>query len=134
MPEPSGASTFGQAASSTGADPSPSPLSAATPTTICTQQQQGGQQQQVVGSPAGLVGADGATHAGAYDLAFLGCLPGMVIMAPSDEAELRHMVATATAIDDRPSAIRYPRGEGTGVVVRWSPAVKGFGKGASRSS
>ena len=57
---------------------------------------------------AGLVGADGATHAGAYDLAFLGCLPGMVIMAPSDEAELVHMVATARAIDDGPSALRYP--------------------------
>jgi 1-deoxy-D-xylulose-5-phosphate synthase len=64
---------------------------------------------------AGLVGADGATHAGAYDLAYLGCLPGMIIMAPSDEAELMHMVATAATIDDGPSAIRYPRGEGIGV-------------------
>jgi 1-deoxy-D-xylulose-5-phosphate synthase len=63
---------------------------------------------------AGLVGADGATHAGSFDLAYLGCLPGFVIMAPSDEAELTHMVATAAAIDDRPSAVRYPRGEGTG--------------------
>src|SRR6201747_2617606 len=66
---------------------------------------------------AGLVGADGATHAGSYDLAYLGCLPGIVIMAPSDEAELMHMVATARAIDDGPSALRYPRGEGTGVAL-----------------
>jgi 1-deoxy-D-xylulose-5-phosphate synthase len=66
---------------------------------------------------AGLVGADGATHAGSFDIAYLGCLPGMVLMAPADEAELVHMVATATAIDDRPSALRYPRGEGTGVAL-----------------
>ncbi len=65
---------------------------------------------------AGLVGADGATHAGSFDLAFLGCLPGMVIMAPADEAELMHMVATAAAIGDRPSAVRYPRGAGLGRV------------------
>jgi 1-deoxy-D-xylulose-5-phosphate synthase len=64
---------------------------------------------------AGLVGADGATHAGAFDLAFLGCLPNMVIMAPSDEAELKHMVATAVAYDEGPIAFRYPRGEGVGV-------------------
>jgi 1-deoxy-D-xylulose-5-phosphate synthase len=64
---------------------------------------------------AGLVGADGATHAGSFDLAYLTPLPGFVIMAPSDEAELVNMVATAAQIDDRPSAIRYPRGEGTGV-------------------
>ncbi|MFG1462346.1 1-deoxy-D-xylulose-5-phosphate synthase [Xanthobacter sp. DSM 24535] len=64
---------------------------------------------------AGLVGADGATHAGAYDLAFLGCLPGFTIMAPSDEAELTHMIATAVAHDVGPSAIRFPRGEGVGV-------------------
>ena len=63
---------------------------------------------------AGFVGADGATHAGAYDLAYLGCLPNFVIMAPSDEAELIHMVATSAAIDDRPSAFRFPRGEGVG--------------------
>ena len=69
---------------------------------------------------AGLVGADGATHAGSFDLAYLGCLPGMVLMAPADEAELARMVATAAAIDDRPSALRYPRGEGTGVAL---PAV-----------
>ncbi len=66
---------------------------------------------------AGLVGADGATHAGSFDLAYLGCLPGMVIMAPSDEIELMHMVATAAAIDDGPSAIRFPRGESTGLVL-----------------
>jgi 1-deoxy-D-xylulose-5-phosphate synthase len=64
---------------------------------------------------AGLVGADGATHAGSFDLAYLGCLPGFVIMAASDEAELRHMIATAAQIDDRPSAVRYPRGNGVGV-------------------
>ncbi|MEQ1697813.1 MAG: 1-deoxy-D-xylulose-5-phosphate synthase [Hyphomicrobiaceae bacterium] len=66
---------------------------------------------------AGLVGADGATHAGAFDMAYLGCLPNMIVMAASDEAELFHMVATAAAIDDRPSAFRYPRGEGTGVAM-----------------
>jgi len=64
---------------------------------------------------AGLVGADGPTHAGSFDLAYLGCLPEFVIMAAADEAELVHMVATAATIDDRPSAFRYPRGEGTGV-------------------
>ncbi|MDK9695648.1 MAG: 1-deoxy-D-xylulose-5-phosphate synthase [Siculibacillus sp.] len=63
---------------------------------------------------AGFVGADGATHAGAYDLAYLGCLPNFVIMAPADEAELVHMVATSVAIDDRPSAFRFPRGDGVG--------------------
>src|ERR1700733_2188594 len=63
---------------------------------------------------AGLVGADGATHAGAFDLAYLGCLPGIVIMAPGDEVELMNMVATAAVIDDMPSALRYPRGEGVG--------------------
>ena len=61
---------------------------------------------------AGLVGADGPTHAGSFDIAYLGCLPGFVLMAAADEAELVHMVATAVAIDDRPSALRYPRGEG----------------------
>src|SRR5437667_11573593 len=66
---------------------------------------------------SGLVGADGPTHAGAFDLAYLGCLPGFVLMAPADEAELKHMVATAVAIDDRPCAFRYPRGEGTGVEL-----------------
>jgi 1-deoxy-D-xylulose-5-phosphate synthase len=65
---------------------------------------------------AGLVGADGATHAGSFDIAYLATLPNFVIMAPSDEAELTNMVATCVHIDDRPSAIRYPRGEGTGVA------------------
>src|SRR5206468_12773571 len=64
---------------------------------------------------AGLVGADGATHAGSFDLAYLGCLPDFVIMAAADELELMRMVATAAAIDDRPSAFRYPRGEGVGI-------------------
>ncbi|MGE3227934.1 MAG: 1-deoxy-D-xylulose-5-phosphate synthase [Hyphomicrobium sp.] len=64
---------------------------------------------------AGLVGADGPTHAGSFDLAYLGCLPDFVIMAAADEAELVHMVATAAQIDDRPSAFRYPRGEGSGI-------------------
>jgi len=64
---------------------------------------------------AGLVGADGPTHAGSFDVAYLGCLPGFVIMAAADEAELVHMVATAVAINDRPSALRYPRGDGVGV-------------------
>src|SRR6202161_740282 len=66
---------------------------------------------------AGLVGADGPTHAGAFDIAYLGCLPGFVLMAAADEAELVHMVATAVAIDDRPSALRYPRGDGVGVTM-----------------
>src|SRR5579863_9920949 len=64
---------------------------------------------------AGLVGADGPTHAGSFDVAYLGCLPGFVLMAASDEAELMDMVATAASIDDRPSAFRYPRGEGLGL-------------------
>ena len=66
---------------------------------------------------AGLVGADGPTHAGSFDLAYLGCLPQFVIMAAADEAELVHMVATAATIDDRPSALRYPRGDGVGVEM-----------------
>jgi 1-deoxy-D-xylulose-5-phosphate synthase len=78
---------------------------------------------------AGLVGADGATHAGSFDLSFLGCLPGMVIMAPADEAELMHMVATATALGDRPSAFRYPRGEGTGVALPTRGDVLELGRG-----
>ena len=78
---------------------------------------------------AGPVGADGATHSGSFDLAYLGCLPGMVIMAPSDEAELVHAVATAAAIDDRPSAFRYPRGEGTGVALPTAGEVLTLGKG-----
>jgi 1-deoxy-D-xylulose-5-phosphate synthase len=66
---------------------------------------------------AGLVGADGPTHAGAFDVAYLGCLPGFVLMAAADEADLVHMVATQVAIDDRPSGLRYPRGEGLGVPM-----------------
>jgi 1-deoxy-D-xylulose-5-phosphate synthase len=66
---------------------------------------------------AGLVGADGPTHAGSFDVAYLSCLPGFVVMAAADEAELVHMVATAAAIDDRPSAFRYPRGEGLGLPL-----------------
>jgi 1-deoxy-D-xylulose-5-phosphate synthase len=64
---------------------------------------------------AGLVGADGATHAGSFDLAYLGCLPEFVIMAAGDEADLVHMVATQAAYDEGPSALRYPRGEGVGI-------------------
>ena len=79
---------------------------------------------------AGLVGADGATHAGSFDLAFLGCLPGMVLMAPSDEVELVHMVATQAAYDAGPSAVRYPRGEGTGLALpaRGTPLPIGRGR------
>ncbi|MDR3493718.1 MAG: 1-deoxy-D-xylulose-5-phosphate synthase [Ancalomicrobiaceae bacterium] len=78
---------------------------------------------------AGLVGADGATHAGAFDLAFLGCLPNFVIMAPADEAELMHMVATSATIDDRPSAFRFPRGEGVGVDLPAHGTVLDIGRG-----
>jgi 1-deoxy-D-xylulose-5-phosphate synthase len=78
---------------------------------------------------AGLVGADGATHAGAYDLAFLGCLPDLVFMCPADEAELMHAVATAAAIDDMPSFFRYPRGEGVGVELPERGEVMEIGKG-----
>ena len=78
---------------------------------------------------AGLVGADGATHAGVYDVAYLSCLPGMVIMCPSDEAELVHMVATAVAYDDGPSALRYPRGEGVGCDLPEAGEVLTIGKG-----
>ncbi|MEZ5827177.1 MAG: 1-deoxy-D-xylulose-5-phosphate synthase [Hyphomicrobiales bacterium] len=79
---------------------------------------------------AGLVGADGPTHAGAFDVAYLSCLPGMVVMAAADEAELVHMVATAASIDDRPCAFRYPRGEGTGVALpaRGMPLELGKGR------
>ncbi len=79
---------------------------------------------------AGLVGADGATHAGAFDIPYLGCLPGMVLMAAADEAELVHMVATAAALDDRPSAFRYPRGDGVGVELpaRGQPLALGKGR------
>jgi 1-deoxy-D-xylulose-5-phosphate synthase len=78
---------------------------------------------------AGLVGADGATHAGAFDLAYLGCLPGFVIMAAADEAELVHMVATCAAIDDGPSAVRYPRGEGVGLELPADGVPLEIGKG-----
>jgi 1-deoxy-D-xylulose-5-phosphate synthase len=79
---------------------------------------------------AGLVGADGATHAGSFDVAYLGCLPDFVLMAAADEAELVHMVATCAAIDDRPSAVRYPRGEGVGVELpaRGQPLEIGKGR------
>ncbi|KAG6502679.1 probable 1-deoxy-D-xylulose-5-phosphate synthase 2, chloroplastic [Zingiber officinale] len=66
---------------------------------------------------AGLVGADGPTHCGAFDITYMACLPNMIVMAPSDEAELMHMVATAAAIDDRPSCFRFPRGNGVGVPL-----------------
>ena len=78
---------------------------------------------------AGLVGADGPTHAGSFDLAYLGCLPGFVLMAAADEAELKHMVATAAAIDDRPSALRYPRGEGHGVEMPAEARALEIGRG-----
>jgi 1-deoxy-D-xylulose-5-phosphate synthase len=78
---------------------------------------------------AGLVGADGPTHAGSFDLAYLGCLPGFVVMAAADEAELRHMVATQVTIADRPSAVRYPRGEGTGVELPAEGSLLPIGKG-----
>jgi 1-deoxy-D-xylulose-5-phosphate synthase len=78
---------------------------------------------------AGLVGADGPTHAGSFDIGFMGALPGMILMAPSDEAELAHAVATAVAIDDRPSAFRYPRGEGVGVAIPDLAAPLEIGKG-----
>ncbi len=79
---------------------------------------------------AGLVGADGATHAGSFDTTYLATLPGFVVMAPSDEAELRHMVATQAAIDDRPSSVRYPRGEGVGIELpaKGTPLVIGKGR------
>jgi 1-deoxy-D-xylulose-5-phosphate synthase len=78
---------------------------------------------------AGLVGADGATHAGSFDNAYLGCLPNFVIMAASDEAELVNMVATQVAINDRPSAVRYPRGEGRGVEMPEVGTPLEIGKG-----
>ena len=78
---------------------------------------------------AGLVGADGPTHAGTFDVAYLGCLPGFVLMAAADEAELVHMVSTAVAIDDRPSALRYPRGEGRGVPMPEEGRPLEIGKG-----
>ncbi len=78
---------------------------------------------------AGLVGADGPTHAGSFDLAYLGCLPNFVIMAAADEADLVHMVATQVAINDRPSALRYPRGEGVGIEMPAEGKPLEIGKG-----
>jgi 1-deoxy-D-xylulose-5-phosphate synthase len=78
---------------------------------------------------AGLVGADGPTHAGSFDIGYLGQLPGFVLMAPSDEAELAHMISTAVEIDDRPSAFRYPRGDGVGVTIPELAEPLEIGKG-----
>ncbi|MBM3520201.1 MAG: 1-deoxy-D-xylulose-5-phosphate synthase [Alphaproteobacteria bacterium] len=78
---------------------------------------------------AGLVGQDGPTHAGSYDIGYLSCLPNMVVMAAADEAELVHMVATAAAIDDRPCAFRYPRGEGVGVDLPEAGVPLEIGRG-----
>jgi len=78
---------------------------------------------------AGLVGNDGPTHAGSFDIAYLACLPDMVVMAASDEAELKHMLATSLSIDDRPSAFRFPRGEGRGVALPARGEVLPIGKG-----
>ncbi len=78
---------------------------------------------------AGLVGADGPTHAGSYDVTYLATLPDFVVMAASDEAELERMVATCVAIDDRPSSVRYPRGEGTGAVRSETPEPLEIGRG-----
>ncbi|MBF0248269.1 MAG: 1-deoxy-D-xylulose-5-phosphate synthase [Alphaproteobacteria bacterium] len=78
---------------------------------------------------AGLVGADGATHHGAFDLAFLGCVPNIVAMAPADEAELMHMTATSAAFDEGPTALRYPRGEGVGVALPNRAEVLEIGRG-----
>jgi 1-deoxy-D-xylulose-5-phosphate synthase len=78
---------------------------------------------------AGLVGADGPTHAGSFDIAYLGCLPGFVLMAAADEAELVHMVATQVALDDCPSALRYPRGDGVGVEMPEFGTPLEIGKG-----
>jgi 1-deoxy-D-xylulose-5-phosphate synthase len=78
---------------------------------------------------AGMVGADGVTHQGAYDIAYLGCLPGMVLMAAADEVELMHMVATQAAIDDRPSGLRYPRGGGAGLELPEAGTPLALGKG-----
>ena len=78
---------------------------------------------------AGLVGADGPTHAGSFDVAYLSCLPGFIVMAAADEAELKHMVATSVAIDDGPSALRYPRGEGVGIDMPLIGTPLEIGKG-----
>jgi 1-deoxy-D-xylulose-5-phosphate synthase len=78
---------------------------------------------------AGLVGADGSTHAGSFDIGYMGALPGMVLMAAADEAELAAMIATSLEIDDRPSAFRYPRGDGVGVEIPELAAPLEIGKG-----
>ncbi|MDR1827938.1 MAG: 1-deoxy-D-xylulose-5-phosphate synthase [Methylobacteriaceae bacterium] len=78
---------------------------------------------------AGLVGADGPTHSGSFDIAYLGCLPGMVLMAPADEAELARMVATAAAFDEGPIAFRYPRGQGIGAEIPEEPEPVAIGRG-----
>jgi len=78
---------------------------------------------------AGLVGADGPTHAGAFDIGYMGALPGMVVMAAGDEAELAAMVATSAAYDEGPIAFRYPRGNGTGVTIPEQPKLLEIGKG-----
>ncbi len=78
---------------------------------------------------AGLVGADGPTHAGSFDIGYLGALPDFVLMAAADEAELTRMVATSAAIDDRPSAFRYPRGEGIGIDIPEPGQPLEIGKG-----
>ena len=78
---------------------------------------------------AGMVGADGVTHQGSFDIAFLGCLPGMVLMAAADESELVHMVKTQVSIDDRPSGLRYPRGNGVGVDLPENAEILKIGRG-----
>ncbi|MCY4101383.1 MAG: 1-deoxy-D-xylulose-5-phosphate synthase [Rhodobacteraceae bacterium] len=78
---------------------------------------------------AGYVGADGQTHCGAFDVAYLGCLPNFILMAPADEAELMHMVATAAAMDDHPIAFRFPRGSGLGVELPYRGELLPIGKG-----
>ncbi len=78
---------------------------------------------------AGLVGADGATHAGSFDIAYLASLPNFIVMAAADEAELKHMIATQAVINDAPSALRYPRGEGTGVAMPEKAEILEIGKG-----
>ena len=78
---------------------------------------------------AGLVGADGSTHAGSFDIAYLGCLPNMVVMASGDEVELMHMTATAAAYDEGPIAFRYPRGEGVGIDMPEQGKILEIGKG-----
>ena len=78
---------------------------------------------------AGLVGADGATHAGSFDVGYLANLPGFTVMAAGDEAELVHMVHTAAVHDEGPIAFRYPRGEGTGVALPDEPQVLEIGRG-----